>query len=154
MASPASVAQHPAAPHDFPAFIVEPGQSDTLLNITIVFLILATLGVGLLFLRIHTLPERMAHRRQKLQFEIVAVLGLLALFTHIHWFWVAGLLLALIDIPDLGKPLRRIAYSTQKLAGVSQEEMDAALETEREKALEQEYLHDHPDAAAKPARKK
>ena len=154
MASPASVAQHPAAPGHLPAFIVEPGHTDWLLTITGIFLLLATLGVGLLFLRIHTLPERMAHRRKKLQFEIVAVLGLLALFTHIHWFWVAGLLLALIDIPDLGKPMRRIAYSTQKLAGISQEEMEAALQSEREKTLEEEYLHDHADADAKPARKK
>ena len=42
----------------------------------------------------------MAHKSQKLQFEIVAVLGLLALFTHIHLFWIAGLLLALVDLPD------------------------------------------------------
>ena len=48
----------------------------------------------------------MAHKHHKLQFEIVAVLGLLALFTHMHVFWVAGLLLALIDIPDFGGPLR------------------------------------------------
>jgi hypothetical protein len=60
----------------------------------------------------------MAHRSQKLQFEIVAVLGLLALFTHQHVFWVAGLLLALIDIPDFGTPLRRIAGSAEKLAGI------------------------------------
>ena len=60
----------------------------------------------------------MAHKSHKLQFEIVAVLGLLALFTHIHAFWVAGLLLALIDIPDFGWPLRRIAGSLEKLAGI------------------------------------
>jgi hypothetical protein len=59
----------------------------------------------------------MAHKGKKLQFEIVAVLGLLALFTHIHLFWVAGLLLALIDIPDFGGSLSRIAGSTEKLAG-------------------------------------
>jgi hypothetical protein len=53
-------------------------------------LILAVLMFGILFLRLHTLPERMAHRGHKLQFEIVAVLGLLALFTHVHLFWVAG----------------------------------------------------------------
>jgi hypothetical protein len=64
------------------------------------------------------MPERMAHRSHKLQFEIVAVLGLLALFTHIHLFWVAGLLLALIDIPDFGGSLSRIAGSTEKLAGL------------------------------------
>ena len=70
-----------------------------------VFLVVAVLAVGLLFLRLHTLPERIAHKSHKLQFEIVAVLGLLALFTHMHLFWVAGLLLALIDIPDFGGPL-------------------------------------------------
>jgi hypothetical protein len=60
----------------------------------------------------------MAHKSQKLQFEIVAVLGLLALFTHIHLFWVIGLLLAMIDLPDFGTPLRSIAGSVEKIAGV------------------------------------
>ena len=83
-----------------------------------VVLVIAVLAVGLLFLRLHTLPERMAHKSHKLQFEIVAVLGLLALFTHMHIFWVAGLLLALIDIPDFGNPLRRIAGSLEKIAGL------------------------------------
>ena len=79
------------------------------MTVMAVFLVLAVLGVGLLFLRLHTLPERIAHKTHKLQFEIVAVLGLLALFTHQHIFWVAGLLLALIDIPDFGNPMRRMA---------------------------------------------
>ena len=73
------------------------------------FLLVSVLLFGVLFLTLHTLPERMAHKSHKLQFEIVAVLGLLALFTHIHLFWVAGLLLALIDIPDFGGSLGRIA---------------------------------------------
>jgi hypothetical protein len=42
----------------------------------------------------------MAHRSQKLQFEIVAVLDLLALFTHNHLFWVIGLFLAMVDLPE------------------------------------------------------
>ena len=151
MASPSSAGAHAAAPAHFPSFIVEPGHTDWLLLITGVFLLFATLGVGLLFLRIHTLPERMAHRRQKLQFEIVAVLGLLALFTHIHWFWVAGLLLALVDIPDFGRPIKRIAYSTQKMAGVSADEMEAALASERARLAD--HHHDH-EAEPKPARKK
>jgi hypothetical protein len=58
----------------------------------------------------------MAHRSQKLQFEIVAVLGLIALFTHIHIFWIAALLLALIDLPDFSTPLSRIAGSVEKIA--------------------------------------
>ena len=59
----------------------------------------------------------MAHKSQKLQFEIVAVLGLLALFTHIHLFWIVGLLLAMIDLPDFSTPLRSIAGSVEKIAG-------------------------------------
>jgi hypothetical protein len=44
------------------------------------------------------------------------VLGLLALFTHIHLFWIAALLLALVDLPDFGTPLRSIAGSVEKIA--------------------------------------
>ena len=107
---------HSAAPHHLPAFITAPGESDVLMVGMAVFLVLAVLMVGNLFLRLHTLPERLAHRGHKLQFEIVAVLGLLALFTHIHAFWVAGLLLAMIDLPDFGTPLGRIAGSLEKIA--------------------------------------
>ena len=100
---------NPASPHHLPAFIAGPEDSDVLMTAMAVVLVLAVLAVGLVFLRLHTLPERMAHKSQKIQFEIVAVLGLLALFTPIHAFWVAGLLLALIDLPDIGWPLQRIA---------------------------------------------
>jgi hypothetical protein len=109
---------HPSAPHDLPAFITAPDNTDTLMVVVGIILIAAVLGVGNLYLRLHSLPERMAHKSQKLQFEIVAVLGLLALFTHIHLFWVVGLLLAMIDLPDFGTPLRSIAGSVKKIADV------------------------------------
>jgi len=110
---------HPVATKHLPAFITAPGDTDVLMVAVTIILVLAVLGFGSLFFRLHTLPERMAHRSHKLQFEIVAVLGLLALFTHIHLFWVAGLLLALIDIPDFGaRSLSRIAGSTEKMAGL------------------------------------
>lgn len=112
------------ATHHLPAFITAPGDTDILLVVAIVILLGAVLGVGLIFLRLHTLPERMAHKAHKLQFEIVAVLGLLALFTHIHLFWVAGLLLALIEIPDFWNPLRRMAGSLEKMAGQTPGEGD------------------------------
>lgn len=113
-----SASLHPAAPHHLPVFITTAGETDVMMVVMAVFLVLAVLGVGLLFFRLHTLPERIAHRSHKLQFEIVAVLGLLALFTHMHIFWVAGLLLALIDLPDFGWPLRRMAGSLEKMAGI------------------------------------
>src|SRR6266705_737138 len=93
---------HPAASQHLPSFITAPGETDVLMVVLSVILVGAILMFGSLFFRLHTMPERMAHRGHKIQFEIVAVLGLLALFTHIHLFWVAGLLLALIDIPDFG----------------------------------------------------
>ena len=113
-----SATHDPAAPHHLPFFIPGPDGSDLLLVVTGILLLLAVLGFGLLFLRIHTLPERVAHRGHKLQFELVAVLGLLSLFTHMHIFWVIGLLLALVDIPDFTGPMRRIAGSAEKLAGL------------------------------------
>ncbi|MEZ0170378.1 hypothetical protein [Microvirga sp. TS319] len=109
---------NPAAPHHLPIFLAGPDGTDVFMTVMAVFMVLAVLAVGLLFLRLHTLPERMAHKSKKIQFEVVAVLGLLALFTHMHIFWVAGLLLALIDVPDFGWPLRRMAGSLEKIAGI------------------------------------
>ena len=116
-----SEALHPATPHHLPGFITAPGDTDVLMIVVGIILIGAVVGVGNLYLHLHTLPERMAHKSQKLQFEIVAVLGLLALFTHNHLFWVIGLFLAMVDLPDFGTPLHRIAGSVDKMAGVTPE---------------------------------
>jgi multisubunit Na+/H+ antiporter MnhF subunit len=118
---------NPAATEHLPSFIAAPGQTDVLMVVMTIFLVLVVLLVGVLFFRLHTLPERIAHKSQKLQFEIVAVLGLIALFTHMHIFWVIGLILALIDFPDFGTPLRRIARSVEKLAGIRLAEDESEL---------------------------
>src|SRR3954466_6001718 len=116
---------HPAASHHLPFFVTAPGETDVLMVATGFFLLFAVVGFGLVFLRLHTLPERIAHRGHKLQFEIVAVLGLISLFTHMHIFWIIGLLLALVDLPDFSGPLRRIAGSAEKIADVSPEQAAA-----------------------------
>ena len=116
---------HPMTPHHLPFYIVKPGETDVLMIVMGIFLLFAVLGVGVLYLRLHSLPEQMAHKSQKLQFEVVAVLGLIALFTHMHIFWIAGLLLALIDLPDFSTPLSRIAGSVEKIADAE----DVAAET-------------------------
>ena len=116
---------HPLAPHHLPGFITAPGDTDVWMVVMGVFLIVAVLSVGNLYLKLHSLPERMAHKSQKLQFEIVAVLGLLALFTHIHLFWIGALLLAMIDLPDFSTPLRSIAGSVEKIAGTSPDDVVA-----------------------------
>lgn len=107
---------HSMAPHHLPFYLAPGSGTDVLMVVMGIFLVGVVLWVGTLYWRLHSLPERMAHKSQKLQFEIVAVLGLISLFTHMHAFWVAGLLLALIDIPDFGTPMRSIADSVEKIA--------------------------------------
>lgn len=104
------------APHHLPFYLAPGSGTDTLMVVMGLFLIGAVLWVGTLYWKLHSLPERMAHKSQKLQFELVAVLGLISLFTHMHIFWIAGLLLAMIDLPDFGTPLRSIAGSVEKIA--------------------------------------
>jgi hypothetical protein len=108
---------HPAAIEHIPGFIVEPGQTDYLFVGVAIFLILIVLIIGNLYFQLHAVPERMAHRTSKVQMEIVAVLALISLFTHNHLFWIAGLLLAFIEIPDFSTPLYSIAQSLGKLSG-------------------------------------
>jgi hypothetical protein len=110
---------HPLAPHHLPFYLAAAQGTDVLMVAMGIFLVGTVFYVGVLYWRLHSLPERMAHKSEKLQFEIVAILGLISLFTHIHAFWVAGLLLALIDIPDFGTPLRSIAGSVEKIADAS-----------------------------------
>ena len=115
---------NPAAPHHLPAFITAPGETDVLMVAMALFLVMAVLAVGLLYLRLHSLPEHLAHKSSKLQYEVVAVLCLLALFTHVHLFWVAALLLAFVDIPDFGRPLRRMATSLERIADIPPDSPD------------------------------
>jgi hypothetical protein len=73
--------------------------------------------VGLLYLRLHALPEHLAHGTSKVQLQLVGVLTLLALFTHNHIFWIAALLLALVQFPNFSAPLASMAQSLEKMAG-------------------------------------
>jgi hypothetical protein len=125
---------HPAAPHHLPFFIPGADGSDTLMVVMGLFLVGTILWVGTLYWKLHSLPERMAHKSQKLQFEIVAVLGLISLFTHMHIFWIAGLLLAMIDLPDFGTPLRSIAGSVERIADATPGAPNAEPEAEPELA--------------------
>ena len=126
---------HPLAPHHLPFFIPGADGSDGLLVGTAIFLVATIFWVGTLYWKLHSLPERMAHRTHKLQFEIVAVLGLISLFTHMHIFWIAGLLLAMIDLPDFLSPLRSIAGSVERIADATPGAPDAASDVEPEADL-------------------
>ena len=113
--------QHPAAPAHLPAYISVPGETDYLLVFAAILIIAMVLAAGVLFFWLHALPERVAHTARKWQIDLVALLGLLSLFTHQHAFWIAGLLLAFVRIPDISipdftGPLKRIAGSLETLA--------------------------------------
>ncbi len=110
-------AMNPAAPPHLPSFITGPGQSDWLMTAMAVFLVVAVVSVGLVYLKLHALPEHMAHRTSKVQYQFVAVLALLALFTHNNVFWIAALLLALVELPNFSTPMNSIALSLEKLSG-------------------------------------
>ena len=107
---------NPAAPHHLPWFITAPGASDGLFTAMIIFLIVVLLLIGVLYFKLHALPEHMAHRTSKVQMEIVAVLAVIALFTHDHIFWIAGLLLAFVQLPDFSTPINAMAQSLQRIA--------------------------------------
>ena len=110
---------HPAATDHLPIFITAPGHTDVLMVVMWLVFIGGILAAGVFFFWLHSLPERMVHN--KIQFDIVAVLALLSLFTHQHAFWVAALLIALISFPDFKLPdfsglLSRIANSLESIA--------------------------------------
>ena len=107
---------HPAAIQHLPPFVTAPGETDLLFVFMAILVLLGVIGIGIFYFKLHALPEQMAHRGQKVQFEIVAVLALIALFTHNHAFWIAGLLLALIPLPDFTTPLSSIAGSLERIA--------------------------------------
>ncbi|MFO1140540.1 MAG: hypothetical protein U1E41_15835 [Paracoccus sp. (in: a-proteobacteria)] len=108
---------NPLATHYLPPFITAPGQTDSLLVGIGIFLLAVVFLLGIAFLWLHSLPERVAHNGQKLQFEVVAILCLLALFTHNNLLWGIALILAFIDLPDLASPLGRISDTLERLAG-------------------------------------
>lgn len=108
---------NPLATQHVPGFISGPGQSDALLIGVGIFLLVVVFCLGISFLWLHSLPERVAHKGQKLQFELVAVLCMMALFTHNNLLWGIALVLAMIDLPDLQTPLRRISDALERMVG-------------------------------------
>ena len=108
---------NPIATEHLPFFITAPGDTDVLYNIMVVFVVGAIIFAGVVFLTIHSLPERMAHKSKKIQLDLIAVLCLLALLLNEHIFWFAALILAFIDIPDFLTPVSRIATSVESMAG-------------------------------------
>jgi multisubunit Na+/H+ antiporter MnhF subunit len=112
-----------------PFFITPPSETDVLFNITLWFVVACIVLTGVVFLTIHSLPERMAHKSKKVLLDLIALLCLLALLTHNHFFWFVAIVLAFIDIPDFLTPVNRIANSMESIAGQEAGEKPADLST-------------------------
>ena len=106
---------HPLAPHSVPSFIGAADGSDPLFSAIIFIVVLMVLGIGVFYLKLHAIPEQLAHKHSNTQSQLIMVLALLALFTHNNVFWVAALILALLKLPDFVTPLNSISESLKKL---------------------------------------
>jgi hypothetical protein len=150
-----SQAINPAAVAHQPFFITAPGQTDTLLIAMGIFVVLFVVMIGLVYFRLHALPEHIAHSGKKIQFEIVAILGLLSLFTHNHIFWIAGLLLAFVQFPDFLSPLQEMSKSLKVMSGRKDDEPQVgileAIVRERQHAPAEPATSQPPAPAAQPS---
>ncbi|QPM90300.1 hypothetical protein [Pseudooceanicola algae] len=108
---------HPAAPEHIPGYVASADGSDPLFTIMAIFAIVLTVGIGVMYLTLHSIPERMAHKASHPQMQIVGILALLALFTHNGMFWVAAIILAGFQFPDMLSPLQSMARSLGEMAG-------------------------------------
>jgi hypothetical protein len=123
---------HPLAPHSLPPFVGAADGSDPLFSAIIFIVILAVLGIGVFYLKLHAIPEQLAHKHGNTQSQLIMVLALLALFTHNNIFWVAALILALLKLPDFLTPINSISDSLKKLTPEEAETPTAAVERSEE----------------------
>lgn len=124
---------HPLAPHTLPPFVGAADGSDPLFSAIIFIVILAILGVGVFYLKLHAIPEQLAHKHGNTQSQLIMVLALLALFTHNNIFWVAALVLALLKLPDFLTPINSISESLKRLTPEETDSSAGALEQTEEK---------------------
>ncbi|WP_253762025.1 hypothetical protein [Ruegeria sp. HKCCD4332] len=101
-----------------PRYVVAADGSDYLFSAMVVFFVVLVVLIGVGYLTLHSVPEKMAHENNHPQFQLVGILALLALFTHNGLFWVAAILVAGFQFPDFATPLRNIADAIRSLARV------------------------------------
>lgn len=104
------------APEHLPSFIAAADGSDFLFNVMAVFTIGLILLIGVFYLTLHSMPERMAHDSNHSQLQVVGILALLALFTHNSAFWIIAILVAAFRMPDFMSPITSIAKSLSVIA--------------------------------------
>ena len=98
-----------------PGYLAGPDGDPLMTGIAIV-LIVSVLLAGVLYFKLHAVPEQIAHGKNHTQMQLIAILTILALFTHNNLFWIAALVLAVVEIPDFLAPLKSIASSLETIA--------------------------------------
>tara|TARA_B110000116_G_C16711774_1_gene524798 strand:+ start:197 stop:631 length:435 start_codon:yes stop_codon:yes gene_type:complete len=98
-------------------------NSDPLMVVMAVILIVLVLLAGVFYFKLHAIPEHLAHGKNHTQIQLITILTILALFTHNNIFWVAALVLAVVELPDFLAPLKSIAKSLETIAANKQEKV-------------------------------
>ncbi len=106
---------HPMATGHLPSYVTQADGSDFLLTFMFFFTVGVIILIGVGYFTLHSIPEKIAHESNHPQFQLVGILALLALFTHNGLFWVAAILVAGFQFPDVAAPLRAIADAIRSL---------------------------------------
>jgi hypothetical protein len=106
---------HRMAPAHLPSFIPGPDGSDGMFGTMTILIVVAVFVLGTIYFKLHSLPEHLAAGLGRAHYQLVGILALLALFTHENMFWVAALILAVVQIPDVMTPVRSIADSLESM---------------------------------------
>ncbi|WP_420583842.1 hypothetical protein [Ruegeria sp.] len=112
---------HPMATGHIPHYVTQADGSDFLLTFMFVFTVLVIILIGVGYFTLHSIPEKIAHESNHPQFQLVGILALLALFTHNGLFWIAAILVAGFQFPDVAAPLRAIADAIRSLGNSAQD---------------------------------
>lgn len=106
---------HHMAHGHVPGYLPGADGSDPLFTVMAVFTIVLIMGIGALYFTLHALPEKMAHTDNHMQFQLIGILSVMALFTHNNLFWVAAIVIAAFRMPDFLTPIQSIAKSLKRL---------------------------------------
>jgi len=109
-------------------------NSDPLMIAMAIVLVISILVAGVLYFKLHAVPEHIAHGKNHAQMQLIAILTILALFTHNNIFWVAALVLAVVEFPDFLSPLKSIAKSLEIIAKAKE---DGAEDTAEKSVVDQ-----------------
>ncbi|XDA96484.1 hypothetical protein AB1M95_10065 [Sulfitobacter sp. LCG007] len=107
---------HELAPHHLPGFIPGPDGSDPMFTSVTIGAIAIFVLLGIFYLTLHAIPERMAHKSNHMQLQLISILAVLALFTHNNLFWVIAILIAAVRVPDFMTPLESMSRSLARMA--------------------------------------